>query len=490
MYLSIDQSTSGTKVILFDVSGRAVARASREHRQIYPQPGWVEHDLEEIWSNLLTIVREIREQFPETVKKLQIVSITNQRETICVFDKKTGRPLHHAMVWQCRRGESICQQWKQDGLETEIRSKTGLRADAYFSASKLAWLTRNHSALKEQLHHGDALVGTIDTYLIYRLTRGKVYATDHTNASRTLLYDIYKLTWDKTLCELAGLKADSLPGVYDSSGYYGTTDMEGILDQPVPIVGVIGDSQASLFAGGCEKPGQTKATLGTGTSVMTTVGSNPPSRCRGTVAALAWTHQSQPTYAVEGIIHSSAATIEWLKNQLGLFKSADECETLAKTVPDNGGVYLVPAFGGLGAPHWVPEARAAVVGLSTHSTRAHVARAAIESIAYQIADVLDLIRTESGVAPTVLRIDGGASRNRMLLQMIADLTNLPLTVAGISDGSAFGAAMMGAWGTGKTIAHPETDQTIICPSENRNKISRIREGWFRAVKQVLVGQDG
>lgn len=490
MYLAIDQSTSGTKAILFNVSGQAVARSSREHRQIYPQPGWVEHDLEEIWNNLRTVVREVREKFPEEIKKLRAVSITNQRETICVFDRKTGCPLHNAMVWQCRRGESICEQWKQDGLETDIRSKTGLRADAYFSASKLAWLTRNKPELRARLNNGDALVGTIDTYLIYRLTRGKVFATDHTNASRTLLYDIHRLSWDDTLCKRVGLQISCLPSVYDSSGYYGMTDMEGVLETSVPIVGVIGDSQASLFASGCEKPGYTKATLGTGTSVMTTVGAKPPAHCEGTVAALAWTHQSQPTYAVEGIIHSSAATIEWLKNQLGLFKSADECATLAETVPDNAGVYLVPAFGGLGAPHWVPEARAAIVGLSAHSTRAHVARAAIESIAYQIADVLDLIRTESGVSPTVLRIDGGASRNRMLLQLIADLANLPLTVAGMSDGSALGAAMMGALGIGSPISPPETDQIIICPSENQSRTFTLREGWFRAVKQVLAGRSG
>lgn len=488
MYLSIDQSTSGTKAILFDGAGRAIAKAAREHRQNYSQPGWVEHDLTEIWSNVLAVVRELRETSPDALNRAKVLSITNQRETICVFDRVTGEPLHNAMVWQCRRGESICDAWREQGLEAHTRSTTGLRIDAYFSASKLAWMTQNKPEIASRLRDGSAVVGTIDAYLVHRMTGGKVFATDHTNASRTMLYDIGKLAWDSKLCDVVGVPIECLPEVRDSSGQYGTTDLGGVLPKPLPIAGVIGDSQASLFASRCYEIGQTKATLGTGTSIMTTVGNSRPNGCDGTVAAIGWTHAGRVMYAVEGIIHSSAATIEWLRKQLGLFESAAECERLANDVPDNGGVYLVPAFGGLGAPHWAPEARAAIVGLSAHSTKTHIARAAVESIAYQVSDALDLIRAESGIAPTSLRIDGGASKNRMLLQLIADLTGLSLEVATMADGSALGASMLGAIAIGEKIEPTDVDTLTIEPSADRSRVASMRGGWNVAVKQVLAAK--
>lgn len=488
MYLSIDQSTSGTKAILFDSSGRAVAKASREHRQIYPQPGWVEHDLAEIWANLIAVVKELSQTGADALAQAKVISITNQRETICVFDRTNGEPLHNAIVWQCRRGESICDAWRDDALESHTRSVTGLRIDAYFSASKLAWLSNSRPEIASRLRDGTAVVGTIDAYLVHRMTGGKIFATDHTNASRTMLYDIGKLAWDPKLCEVVGVPIGCLAEVRDSSGRYGTTDLGGVLPGPLPIAGVIGDSQASLFASRCYEIGQTKATLGTGTSIMTTVGHARPEGCDGTVAAIGWTHAGRVTYAVEGIIHSSAATIEWLRKQLSLFESAAECEKLANDVRDNGGVYLVPAFGGLGAPHWVPEARAAIVGLSAHSTRAHIARAAVESIAFQVADALDLIRVESGVTPTSLRIDGGASKNRMLLQLIADLSGLTLKVATMADGSALGAAMLGAIAIGEKIQPADADTIIVEPSGERGKVESMRAGWNRAVRQVLAAK--
>jgi glycerol kinase len=490
--LSIDQSTSATKAVLYDALGRALAKASREHQQHYPKPGWVEHDAEEIWRNVVAVIGALVASHPREIAAAACLSITNQRETCVAFDRATGKPLHHAIVWQCRRGEPICAKWSAAGHGDRVRTKTGLRIDPYFSASKLAWLVRERPDVAAKLRDGTGVAGTIDAYLVHRLTGGTVTATDHTNASRTMLFDIGRLAWDEGLCDLAGVPPRSLPEVRDSSAGFGETDVGGVLPRKIPIRGVIGDSQASLFAHRCFAAGQTKATLGTGTSIMTTVGPARPRDGDGTVAAVAWTYAGTPTYAVEGIIHSSAATIEWLRTQLGLFASAAECESLANSVPDNGGVYLVPAFGGLGAPHWSTSARAAIVGLSAHSTKAHVARAAVESIAFQIADVLDVIAAETGTRPTALRVDGGAAKNAALVQLIADLTGLPLSVATMPDGSSLGAAMLGALGCGLAgsmdeLARWPADHAEVSPAMSRDRAGQLRAAWSKAVGQVLAG---
>jgi glycerol kinase len=482
--LAIDQSTSATKAIVFDDAGSMVEKVSLEHRQIYAQPGWVEHDAEEIWQNTLTVLGHLQLGVPPFC-----LSITNQRETIVVFDRTTGKPLHNALVWQDRRGDPICAELASHG-ETVTR-KTGLKIDTYFSASKLTWLIRNHPEIARQLKEGDALIGTIDAYLIYRLTGGKTFATDHTNASRTLLLEISNLKWDEELCSLFDVPMRALPEVRDSTARFGVARIDGIGE--IPICGVMGDSQASLFAHRCFTPGTAKVTLGSGSSVLLNIGDHLRYGGDGAVSTIAWTHAGKPTYSFEGIVNYSAATIAWLKDQLGLIRSADETESAANSVDDNGGVYLVPAFAGLSAPYWSPDARAAIVGMSAHSNRAHVIRAALESIAYQLRDVLEMMKSRAGVDLKTIHADGGATRNRFLMQFIADMTRLNVTAAPIAECSPLGAAMAGALGMGvyKSLddlaAIPRADATTYSPKMSADQADRFHAGWTRAVKQVLAG---
>lgn len=489
--LAIDQSTSATKALLFDALGAVVDSCSREHTQYYPQPGWVEHDAEEIWRNMLAIVRELLGRHCELLGELACVSLTNQRETIVVFDRATGRPLHRALVWQDRRGDEFCGKQRAAGREEAMRSKTGLRVDSYFSASKLQWLVRHEPEIGRRLADGSALIGTIDAYLVYRLTGGTVFATDHTNACRTLLFDLAQLRWDRELCGWWDVPLAALPEVRASSARFGETTFEGLLPEPVPICGVMGDSQASLFAQRCFSPGTAKATFGTGTSVLLNVGHRAPAPQRGSVATIGWVHDGRPTYVLEGIITFSAATLVWLRDQLGLIDSTRETEALASAVPDNGGVYLVPAFSGLGAPHWNERARAAIVGLSAHSDRRHVIRAALESIAYQLRDALEMMRDDANVAVQHLNADGGATTNRFLMQFAADLTRTEIRVAESPHYSPLGAAMMGMLGIGLVTSLaaleklPRTATTFV-PARAPAEVDVLYAGWNRAVKQVLA----
>ena len=489
--LAIDQSTSATKAVLFDATGNTLAKASREHRQIYPEPGQVEHDAEEIWQNLLAVVRELAAKHGDLIENVARLSLTNQRETILIFDRRTGRPLHHALVWQDRRGDAICQHLRDAGYEATVQAMTGLKIDGYFSASKLKWLMGDRPDLAEKLRSGDAVIGTIDAYLIHRLTSGKTFATDHSNASRTLLYDIGRLRWDDGLCDLFGVPIAALPAVRECAATFGETDCGGALPKRVPIVGVMGDSQAALFAQRCFTPGTAKATFGTGTSVLLNVGDcMPTAGDGGAVAALCWVLDGRPTYALEGIINYSAATIAWLKDGLGLIRDAGEVEALASAVPDNGGVYFVPAFAGLGAPHWSPDARAAVLGMSSHTRREHVVRAAMESIAYQVRDVVDMLRAGAGVGLTTLNADGGATRNAMLMQFIADLTGVELVVSDVPEASALGATFAGLIGDGTlagadAIAALPRQSKTFRPTMPRADVDRLHAGWLAAVKRVL-----
>ena len=484
--LAIDQSTSATKALVFDTRGALIDRASLEHRQIYPQPGWVEHDAEEIWQNTLAAVRQA------TCDDPLCLSITNQRETFVVFDRATGRPLHNAIVWQCRRGEPVCQALRQAGHDEFVTRKTGLKIDTYFSAPKLAWLVRDNPEIARKLQTGDALFGTIDCYLIYRFTNGRVFATDHTNASRTLLFDIANLKWDDQLCRLFDVPQRALPEVRDSTARFGETDAAGALGRSIPICGVMGDSQASLFAHRCFSPGMAKVTLGSGSSVLLNLG--PELRYGGddAVSTIGWTHAGRPTYSFEGIVNYAAATIQWLKDQLGLIRDPGETEAAALSVPDNGGVYLVPAFGGLSAPYWSPNARAAIVGMTSHANRAHVIRAALESIAYQLRDVLDAMRNRAGVQLRTIHADGGATRNRFLMQFIADMTGLEVNAAKLPECSPLGAAMAGALGMGVVesldeLARLPREMVTYRPAMPVEKVARLYGGWKNAVKQVLAG---
>jgi len=495
LVLALDQSTSATKALLFDERGRALDRESREHRQYHPQPGWVEHDAEEIWQNTLAVARTLLARHAGRHEELACLSLTNQRETIVVFDRATGRPLHPAIVWQCRRGDSLCAEQAKAGRAAAIHSRTGLRLDAYFSGSKLQWLVRHHPGLGRRLAAGEALAGTVDAYLIYRLTRGEIFATDVTNASRTLLYDIGRLAWDRELCAWWEIPPAALPEVRESSARFGATTLDGVLDHPVPICGVMGDSQASLFAQRCFAPGMAKVTFGTGSSVLLNIGSTLRLSDHGVVSTLAWVHGGVPTYAFEGIIISSAGTLAWLRDQLGVIADFAETEPLARAVPDNHGVYLVPAFAGLGLPHWRPDARAAIVGLSAHSDRRHVVRAALESIAYQLRDVLEAMRAEAAVPMRELRADGGPTANRFLMQFTADLVGVKLRVATLPDGSALGAALAGLLGLGtyKSLAELAAgghDDMVYRPLMPADDAQRLYAGWQTAVRRVLADGNG
>ena len=490
MILAIDQSTSATKAVLFDTRGKVLDKAARNHRQIYPQPGWVEHDAEEIWKNVLAAIREIAKRQPAKMKKLVALSITNQRETVLAFDRTTGKPLHNALVWQDRRGDAICSKLVKQGHGKALLHKTGLKVDTYFSASKIRWLIENKPSIAAKLKSGEAVIGNIDTYLIHRLTLGKVFATDFTNASRTLLFDIGKLCWDEKLCALFKVPMHALPEVRESAAQFGETDASGILPKQIPIVGVMGDSQASLFAQRCYQPGTAKATFGTGTSVLLNIGDKLRVSERGAVTALAWVWQGKPTYAFEGIISFSAATIEWLKNQLGLIQSAAEVEKLATSVRDNGGVYLVPAFAGLSAPYWSPDARAAIVGMTAFSEKAHIVRAAQEAIAYQIRDVIEMMRNDARIKVKMLHADGGPTRNKFLMQFTADMTRTEIRAAEVAESSAWGAAMNGLLGLGickslKDLAVLPRVSTDFKPKMKSAEVEKNYAGWQQAVKRVL-----
>lgn len=490
LVLAVDQSTSATKALLFDETGRSLDRESREHKQIYPQPGWVEHDAEEIWQNTLATLQTIVGRQTARLNEIVCLSITNQRETIVVFERGTGKPLHNALVWQDRRGDPLCAEQAKIGHESAIHARTGLKLDAYFSGSKLQWLVRNNPEIARKLADGSALIGSIDAYLIYRLTNGAVFATDSTNASRTLLFDIAKLRWDNELCSWWQVPLKALPEVRDSSARFGETTLDSVLKKSLPICGVIGDSQASLFAQRCYQPGSAKVTFGTGSSVLLNIGAQPKFSERGVVSALAWVINGVPTYAFEGIIISSAATLSWLREQLGMFTNVAELDRLALEIESNDGVYLVPAFSGLGLPHWQPAARAAIVGLSNHSDRRHIARAGIESIAYQIADALNAMEAEAGVPLKALHGDGGTTANKFLMQFTADLTGVNLRVSTMSDCSPLGAALAGLIGMGIYLSLEEIDaiktsETVYRPSKETTKAADAYAGWQNAVRQVL-----
>jgi glycerol kinase len=490
LFLALDQSTSATKALLFDADGRSLDRESRDHRQHYPQPGWVEHDAEEIWQNTLAVLSALLARQAARVSEIASLSLTNQRETIVVFDRATGQPLHPAIVWQCRRGDPICAEHATAGREPLVHRKTGLKLDAYFSASKLQWLVRNHPEIRAKLADGSALIGTIDAYLIHRLTGGRVFATDHTNASRTLLFDISRLRWDEELGALWQVPLHALPEVRESSAQFGDTTLGGVLATPLPIRGVMGDSQASLFAQRCFTPGAAKVTFGTGSSLLLNIGGAPRFSEKGVLTALAWVHAGVPTYAFEGIIISSASTLTWLRDQLGLAADVPAIERLALAAPDNGGVYLVPAFTGLGLPHWNPAARAALTGLSSHSDRRHIARAAFESIALQIRDALAAMRGEAQVQSAVVHGDGGPTASAFLMQLCADVAGTELRIADMADCSPHGAVLAGQLGLGvhrslDAIAALARTERVYRPSLPQEQVEAMVAGWNRSVRMVL-----
>ncbi|OGO64492.1 MAG: hypothetical protein A2030_11705 [Chloroflexi bacterium RBG_19FT_COMBO_50_10] len=490
LFLAIDQSTSATKALLFTPDGRLLDQESLSHHQIYPRAGWVEHDADEIFNNVLKVTSALLQRHYDQWNSLLALSITNQRETFVLFDRETGQPLHNAIVWQCRRGDEFCKRLVDAGSEEIVHDLTGLKIDTYFPASKLRWLLDARPDLRARLIDGSVLFGTMDTYLIYRLTGSKVYATDHTNASRTLFYDIGKLTWSQELCEVFRLEFGELPDVRESAAWYGDTDLMGILNRRIPICGVMGDSQAALFAQRCFAPGSAKVTFGTGSSVLLNIGNKKQLSARGTVTALGWVLKGEPTYAFEGIINFTGATIAWLRDQLQLIADPAEAETLAQSVSDSDGVYFIPAFVGLSAPYWRADARAAILGMTPSTTRAHIVRAALESIGYIVTDVLKAMGEDAGVKLSMVNADGGAVRNAFLMQFVADMNQLKVRAAQTPELSALGAVFNG--GLGLNIYNSLEDLQELpfgfveyTAAMDTVCADNLFTGWQAAVQQVL-----
>ena len=440
--ITIDQSTTSTKGFLLDAaSGKFLGEYSLPHRQYYPKPGWVEHDPEEIFRNAKEVIRFLVAKAGSLAENIGGISITNQRETVVVWDKKTGDPLYKAIVWQCLRGDEICKEIKAKGYEKMIKEKTGLIIDPYFSASKIKWLFDN--VVKG--YSDRVAVGTVDSWLIWKLTK-EVHATDYSNACRTMLFNIKRLDWDEEILELFDIPASVMPKVLSSDSIFGYTDCDGILRREVPICGVIGDSQAALFGQGCFERGMTKATYGTGSSVMMNVGNEPPFPLKGIVTSIGWGIRNEVTYVLEGNVHATGAAIKWLADNLGLLSNLEEVERICLSIEDVEGVYFVPAFSGLGAPYWESEARGLIYGLTFKTSKAHLIRAAVEAIAYQIRDVIEVFENVTGAKIGELKADGGAAKNTFLMQFQADILGIPVVRTRIEDMSAFGAFLMGCLG--------------------------------------------
>jgi glycerol kinase len=446
--LAIDQSTSGTKALIVNRSGGIVARCSAEHQQIYPRLGWVEHDPLEIYHNVKRLAKQALVSLGIEPEQLAAVTITNQRETAVIWDRTTGLPVYPAIVWQCQRTADLCAAYKAAGQEDLVHEKTGLMLDPYFTAAKWGWILQHVEGAREKLSEGKLLAGTMDSWLLWKLTNGKVHATDYTNASRTSLFNIHTLEWDEELCSLFQVPSDLLPVVKSSDDLFGYTEDAELFDVRVPISGIIGDSQAALYGNQCFRPGMAKATYGTGTSVLMNVGEKIASSGNGLVTAIAWCMGGKVTYALEAVIRTSGDSIKWVRDNLGLFETFEEMEQLMAKTPDNEGVYLVPAFVGLGAPYWDPYARAAITGMNRGTGKAHIIRAALESIAYQVHDAVELMESESGIRLKELRTDGGASDNALLMQFQADMLQQTVIKSDVAELSAMGSVYMGGLGIG------------------------------------------
>ena len=423
--LALDQGTTGSTALVVDPEGRVLARGYAELPQYFPRPGWVEHDPEEIWSTVERAARAALAEARVAASEIAAIGITNQRETTVVWERATGAPIHRAIVWQCRRTAPMCDRLRADGLETLVRARTGLVLDAYFSGTKIRWLLDEVPGARARAERGALAFGTVDAWLLWKLTGGRVHATDATNASRTLCLDLRTVDWDDELLGILGVPRAVLPQVAPSSGVVGETADLGWLPRGVPIAGIAGDQQAALFGQACHEVGAAKNTYGTGCFMLLNTGEAPVASSRGLVTTIAWRIGGRTTYALEGSVFIAGAAIQWLRDGLGLLRNAAESQALAESVPDTGGVYLVPAFVGLGAPHWDQYARGALIGLTRGSGRAQIVRAALESIAYQVRDVVDVMAAESGLPLAEIRLDGGAAINNLLCQLQADTLGSP-----------------------------------------------------------------
>ena len=488
--LAIDQGTSSTKSLVFDDSGQAVAKGSENLHTHYLAGGFVEQEPEVIYQNSLSSVQKCLQQFAGkgmNTDDIVAIGISNQRETFMLWDK-TGKPLHNAVVWQCKRSVQICEEIKQKGLSHTIKQKTGLVIDPYFSATKLIWLVRNNPAIKTALQKGEVYFGTVDTWLLYKLTNGNAYATDYTNASRTMFFNINELVWDADLINEFGLTGINLPQLKSSLECFGKTNLNGLLGKNIPIASLIGDSHAAAFGEGCFETGMAKATLGTGCSILMNIGPRPVESKNGMITTICWSAGKRIDYALEGVIVSCGATIEWLKNELNLFSDSQMTVEMANAVADNCGVYLIPAFSGLGSPHWDMDRRASLTGISFATNKNHIVRAALESIPYQIKDVIVAMEKDAGTSLKELNADGGITANAFVIKFLTDLLNKNVATIGMPDVSALGAAYLAGLHAG---AYKDIDRLRQLNAEKKyyqpdgmNKTAQAGyEGWKREIER-------
>lgn len=489
--LALDQGTTSSRSIVFDLSGRIIASSQREFPQIFPHRGWVEHDPEDIWNTQLAVAREALSKAGADAADIYGIGITNQRETTVVWERATGKPICNAIVWQCRRTAEYCDYIKSGELCEDIRRRTGLLIDAYFSATKLKWILDNVEGARERARRGELCFGTVDSWLIFNLTGGKVHATDYSNASRTMLFNINTLEWDDELLRLFDIPRRMLPDVKPSSCIFGETAPE-LFGASIPVAGVAGDQQAALFGQCCFEDGSVKNTYGTGGFMLMNTGSRPVMSENGLLTTIAWgIGDSSVSYALEGSVFVCGAAVQWLRDGLGLISKASETETIARSVENSGGVWFIPAFVGLGAPYWDPYARGALLGLTRGTTRAHIVRAVLESMAYQTADVLELMEREAKVSMTSLKVDGGASANGLLLEIQADLLGTPIIRPGCIETTALGAANLAGLSTGAFSSLSEISASWQCERRFEPRISAEErlsrlDGWRKAVGRVLT----
>ena len=487
--LSLDQGTTSSRAILFDKQAKIIGVAQKEFRQIYPQPGWVEHDPTEIWGSILGVIGEVLGQTGIKAGEIASIGITNQRETTVVWDKNTGKPLYNAIVWQCRRSAGICDELKSRGLEETIRAKTGLVVDAYFSGTKIKWILDNAEGAREKAEKGELLFGTIDTWLIWKLTGGTVHVTDYSNASRTLIYNIYDLKWDQELLDALNIPATMLPEVKASSEIYGYTHAPEFFGEEVPIAGVAGDQQAALFGQTCFEAGMAKNTYGTGCFMLMNTGEKAVKSNSGLLTTIAWGLDGKVEYALEGSIFIAGAAIQWLRDGLKILDTAVDSEYYASKVEGTDGVYVVPAFAGLGAPYWDMYARGAIFGLTRGSTKNHLIRATIDSLAYQTKDVLTAMETDSEIKLQALRVDGGAAANNLLMQFQADILGVNVERPQVIETTALGATYLaglavGCWNKDEIKNNWQVDARFT-PKMQKETGEKLYKGWQKAVRRTM-----
>lgn len=487
--MALDQGTTSSRAIIFDHSGKMIASLNKEFRQIYPKPGWVEHDPMEIWESQIEVAKGVIEKAGIKPEDIAAIGITNQRETTVVWDKNTGKPIYNAIVWQCRRTAPICDELKNRGFDKKIREKTGLVVDAYFSGTKVKWILDNVEGAREKAERGELLFGNIDTWLIWNLTRGKVHVTDYSNASRTMLFNIHELKWDKEILEELNVPENMLPEVKPSSYVYGYTD-KSIFGVEIPIAGDAGDQQAALFGQACFKPGMAKNTYGTGCFMLMNTGEKAVPSKTGLLTTIAWGIDGKVEYALEGSIFITGAAIQWLRDELRIIDSAPQSEEYALKVEDTNGVYVVPAFVGLGAPYWDMYARGVIVGLTRGAKREHIIRATLESIAYQTRDVLEAMQEDSGIKLQALKVDGGASANNFLMQFQADILGVPVDRPQVIETTALGAAYLaglavGFWNSREEIEKNWNIDRRFEPAMEEEKREKLYRGWKKAVERAM-----